>query len=51
MHTEFLVEKCEREFLEDQCMGRNNKTDPKEIVWEVVGWIHLAWDRDQWRTQ
>jgi hypothetical protein len=21
----------------------------REIGWEVVDWIHLAWDRDQWR--
>jgi hypothetical protein len=22
----------------------------REIGWEVVAWIHLAQDRDQWRT-
>jgi hypothetical protein len=22
--------------------------DLREIVWEVVDWIHLAEDRDQW---
>jgi len=22
----------------------------REIVWEVVDWIHLAQDRDQWRA-
>jgi hypothetical protein len=26
------------------------KTDFKEIGWESVYWIHLAQDRDQWRT-
>jgi hypothetical protein len=24
--------------------------DLREMVWEVVDWIHLAQDRDQWRT-
>jgi hypothetical protein len=22
----------------------------KKIGWEIVGWIHLAEDRDQWRA-
>jgi hypothetical protein len=22
----------------------------REVGWEVVGWIHLAQDRDQWRA-
>jgi hypothetical protein len=25
------------------------EVDLKEIVWEVVDWIHLAQDRNQWR--
>jgi hypothetical protein len=24
--------------------------DLKEIGWKVVGWIHLAQDRDKWRA-
>jgi len=24
--------------------------DLKEIEWEVVGWLHLAHDRNQWRA-
>jgi hypothetical protein len=24
--------------------------DLREIRWEVVDWIHLALDRDQWRA-
>jgi hypothetical protein len=24
--------------------------DLTEMVWEVVNWIHLAQDRDQWRA-
>jgi hypothetical protein len=28
----------------------NIRTDIKEIVWEIVNWIHLAQDRDQWRA-
>jgi hypothetical protein len=27
----------------------NVRTDRREIVWEVVDWIQLAQDRDQWR--
>jgi hypothetical protein len=26
------------------------KMDHRDIGWEVVNWIHLAQDRDQWRT-
>jgi hypothetical protein len=25
-------------------------TDLRKMVWEGVGWIHLAQDRDQWRA-
>jgi len=28
----------------------NIRTDRREIGWKVVNWIHLAQDRDQWRT-
>jgi hypothetical protein len=28
----------------------NINTDVREIGWEGVIWIHLAQDRDQWRT-
>jgi hypothetical protein len=28
----------------------NIRTDLREIGWEGVDWIHLAQDRDQWRT-
>jgi hypothetical protein len=27
----------------------NIRLDLREIWWEVVDWIHLAQDRDQWR--
>jgi hypothetical protein len=27
----------------------NIKIDLKEIEWEDVDWIHLAWDSDLWR--
>jgi hypothetical protein len=27
----------------------NIRIDLREIVWEVVDWIHLAQGRDQWR--
>jgi hypothetical protein len=28
----------------------NNKMDVIKIGWNVVDWIHLSQDRDQWRT-
>jgi hypothetical protein len=28
----------------------NIRLDLREIRWEVVGWIHLAQDRNQWRA-
>jgi hypothetical protein len=28
----------------------NIRMDLREIGWEVVDWIHLAQDRDQWRA-
>jgi hypothetical protein len=28
----------------------NIRMDLTEIGWEVVGWIHLAQDRDQWQA-
>jgi hypothetical protein len=28
----------------------NIRMNLREIVWEVVGWIHLSQDRDQWRA-
>jgi hypothetical protein len=28
----------------------NIKVDLREIGWEGVDWIELAWDRDQWRA-
>jgi hypothetical protein len=28
----------------------NIRVDRREISWKDVGWIHLAQDREQWRT-
>jgi hypothetical protein len=28
----------------------NFKIDLKKVVWDGVGWIHLAQDREQWQT-
>jgi hypothetical protein len=28
----------------------NIRMNLREIVWEVVDWIHLAQDRDQWQA-
>jgi hypothetical protein len=31
------------------CIWENNiKMDLREIGWEVVDWMHLVQDRDQW---
>jgi hypothetical protein len=45
-----------RVFLLENLKRRNNgrprenniKMDLRKIVWEVVHWMHLAQDRDQW---
>jgi hypothetical protein len=29
---------------------QSGKMDLKEIGWEIVDWIHQAWDRNQWRA-
>jgi hypothetical protein len=32
-----------------RCREKDNiRTDIREIGWEVVDWMHLAQDRDQW---
>jgi hypothetical protein len=28
----------------------NIKVDPREIGWDGMDWVDLAWDRDQWRA-
>jgi hypothetical protein len=34
-----------------RCREENNiKMDRREIVWGSVNWMHLAQDREQWRT-
>jgi hypothetical protein len=30
--------------------GDNIKMDAREIGWEGMDWMHLTWDRDQWRA-
>jgi hypothetical protein len=49
MHAEFLSwtwkEETTRRSSED-----NIKMDPKEIDRDIVDWIHLAQDRNQWRA-
>jgi hypothetical protein len=31
-----------------RCRGEDIRTDLIKVRWEVVDWIHLAQDRDQW---
>jgi hypothetical protein len=54
MHTIFWLENLEgREHLEDPGVDGNLakiRMYLRETEWEVVNWIHLAQDRDQWRT-
>jgi hypothetical protein len=34
-----------------RCRWEDNiKMDLREIGWEGVDWMHLAWDRDHWRA-
>jgi hypothetical protein len=42
-----LVGKPEGKRRRRRCEG-NIRMDLREIVWEVVDWIHLAQDRSQW---
>jgi hypothetical protein len=47
------VEKSERKRPLGVARSRyedNIKMDVKEIGWEVVDWMHLAQDSDQWRA-
>ena len=30
--------------------GDNIKMDLREMVWEELNWVGLAWDRDKWRA-
>jgi hypothetical protein len=48
-----LVGKSEerRKLGRSRSRQKNNiRLDLKEIDWESVDWMHLAQDRDQWRT-
>jgi hypothetical protein len=29
-------------------MRNNIRSDVRDVGWEIVDWIHLAQDRDQW---
>jgi hypothetical protein len=49
VHTKFCREiSREKNYLEDLRVNGNRK-DLREIGSEVVEWIHLALDRNQWR--
>jgi hypothetical protein len=40
----------ERPLVRRRCRWEDNiRMDLREIGWEVVVWIHVAQDRDQWR--
>jgi hypothetical protein len=53
MHRNFLSENLHgKDHAEDLGVdGKNNiRMKPREIGWDDVDWIHLAQDREQWRT-
>jgi hypothetical protein len=50
-------EKCMHSFGWGNLKGRptprredNLRLDLTELIWEIVDWIHVAQDRDQWRA-
>jgi hypothetical protein len=43
--------KLERPLVRTRRRWENNiRMDLRDIDWEVVDWMHLALDRDQWRA-
>jgi len=52
MHTIFWLEKAGKRPLgrHKRRLEGNIKIDLKETGWEVVEWIHLVQDRNQWWT-
>jgi hypothetical protein len=52
LYFEDSLEKLERRHnLEDVSIHRNNniRMDLRKIGWEIVDWMHLSQDKDQWR--
>jgi hypothetical protein len=48
-----LLGRLEGKKLFGRCRNRwedNIRMDVREIDWEIVHWMHLAQDRDQWRA-
>jgi hypothetical protein len=39
-----------RSLERQRCRWLDNKMDLREMGWGVMDWIHLAYDRDQWRA-
>jgi hypothetical protein len=51
MRTKFWLKNLKRKLGRYRHRWQGNiRIDLREIGWEVVDWIHLAEDRDQWRT-
>jgi hypothetical protein len=51
MHTIFLSEKPKGgDHAECLSVDDNIRMDLREVGWEVVDWMHLAQDREQWRV-
>jgi hypothetical protein len=40
----------EKPFWRPRPLGDNIKMDLKDVVWDGVGWIGLAEDKDTWRA-
>jgi hypothetical protein len=50
---ELLVGKTERERPLGRLSGRwvsNITMDLQKVIWRVLVWVYLAWDRDRWRA-
>jgi hypothetical protein len=52
VHIKFLSEYLKgRDRFEDRRSWEDNiRTDLREIGWKGVDWMHVAYDRDQWRV-
>jgi hypothetical protein len=50
MHTVFWLENPKGSYHFENLGIDNGRMDVRGIGWEVVDWMHVAQDRDQWRA-